>query len=71
MNILFSAVGPSLQEWEKFKAAPHDRWWGNFIRTARVRIEELRNNTARLLLLPGWFTSLAMFAERCARTMLT
>lgn len=34
--------GPSLIEWEKFKAAPHDRWWGNFIRSARVRIQELR-----------------------------
>lgn len=34
--------GPSLIEWEKFKAEPHDRWWGNFIRAARVRIEELR-----------------------------
>ncbi|MFA7233180.1 MAG: hypothetical protein WC076_03620 [Terrimicrobiaceae bacterium] len=34
--------GPSLIEWEKFKAAPHDRWWGNFIRAARVRIEEIR-----------------------------
>jgi len=34
--------GPSLHEWEKYKAAPHDRWWGNFIRAARVRIEEIR-----------------------------
>lgn len=34
--------GPSLFEWEKYKAVPHDHWWGNFIRTARVRIEELR-----------------------------
>ncbi len=34
--------GPSLHEWERFKTPPHDRWWGNFIRTARVRIEELR-----------------------------
>ncbi|HEY5706983.1 MAG TPA: hypothetical protein VIS96_15580 [Terrimicrobiaceae bacterium] len=34
--------GPSLTEWEKFKAAPHDRWWGNFIRSARVRMEQLR-----------------------------
>jgi hypothetical protein len=34
--------GPSLIEWEKYKAVPHDHWWGNFIRTARVRIEELR-----------------------------
>jgi len=34
--------GPALIEWEKYKAAPHDRWWGNFIRAARVRIEEIR-----------------------------
>ena len=34
--------GPSLIEWEKYKNEPHDRWWGNFIRTARVRIEQLR-----------------------------
>lgn len=34
--------GPSLIEWEKFKAEPHDRWWGNFIRAARVRIDEIR-----------------------------
>jgi len=35
--------GPSLIEWEKYKKEPHDRWWGNFIRTARVRIEQLRH----------------------------
>lgn len=34
--------GPSLYEWEKYKAAPHDHWWGNFIRSARVRIEQIR-----------------------------
>jgi len=34
--------GPSLIEWEKYKAEPHDRWWGNFIRAARVRIQDLR-----------------------------
>ncbi len=34
--------GPSLIEWEKFKAQPHDAWWGNFIRAARVRIEQIR-----------------------------
>ncbi len=34
--------GPSLSEWEKFKAEPHDRWWGNFIRAARVRIQEIQ-----------------------------
>ena len=35
--------GPSLEEWEKYKAEPHDRWWGNFIRAARVRIQEIQN----------------------------
>ena len=34
--------GPSLMEWEKFKSEPHDRWWGNFIRAARVRIQQLQ-----------------------------
>lgn len=29
-------------EWEKFKPVPHDRWWGNFIRPARVRMQRLR-----------------------------
>jgi hypothetical protein len=52
--------GPSLIEWEKFKVAPHDRWWGNFIRSARVRIEQLRKQqgpTARITWLvyrPGY-----------------
>lgn len=34
--------GVSLYKWEKFKAAPHDLWWMNFIRAARLRIEELQ-----------------------------
>ncbi len=34
--------GPSLEEWEKFKEDPHDRWWGNFIRAARVRIQQIQ-----------------------------
>src|SRR4029434_9532509 len=52
--------GPSLVEWERFKAEPHDKWWGNFIRSARVRIEQLRQQhgpTARITWLvykPGY-----------------
>lgn len=34
--------GPALIEWEKFQPVPHDIWWGNFIRSARVRIQELQ-----------------------------
>ena len=35
--------GPSLYEWEKYKAYPHDHWWANFVRAARIRTEQLRN----------------------------
>ena len=35
--------GPSLYEWEKYKAQPHDHWWANFVRAARIRSEQLRN----------------------------
>jgi hypothetical protein len=34
--------GVSLNEWEKYKSQPHDRWWLNFIRAARIRIQELQ-----------------------------
>jgi hypothetical protein len=34
--------GPSLQEWEKYKAQPHDHWWANFVRAARIRTEQIR-----------------------------
>ncbi|MDQ6622662.1 MAG: hypothetical protein M3Y86_04150 [Verrucomicrobiota bacterium] len=34
--------GPSLMQWEKYKAEPHDHWWANFIRAARIRTEQLR-----------------------------
>ncbi|MBX9742458.1 MAG: hypothetical protein K2W99_02815 [Chthoniobacterales bacterium] len=34
--------GPSLIEWEKFKTAPHDHWWANFVHASRIRLEELR-----------------------------
>ena len=34
--------GVSLHVWEKWKAAPHDGWWMNFIRAARLRINEIQ-----------------------------
>jgi len=33
---------PSLIEWERFKKVPHDHWWANFVRAARIRLGELR-----------------------------
>jgi hypothetical protein len=36
--------GPALRKWENLRetALQHDRWWGNFARTARVRMQELQ-----------------------------
>src|ERR1044071_1821432 len=34
--------GPSLHQWEQYKAQPHDHWWANFVHAARVRTQELR-----------------------------
>ena len=36
--------GPALREWENLRIEDrrHDKWWGNFIRPARVRIDQLR-----------------------------
>lgn len=57
--------GPSLLEWEKFKAEPHDRWWGNFIRSARVRIQEIQKETPGALI--TWLVHRASYARRAAR----
>src|SRR5436305_2156025 len=35
--------GPSMYQWEKYKTYPHDHWWANFIRAARIRTEQIRN----------------------------
>lgn len=34
--------GVSLTVWEKWKAAPHDGWWMNFVRAARIRVQEIQ-----------------------------
>ena len=36
--------GVSMWQWEKYKAQPRDHWWANFIRAARIRTEQLREN---------------------------
>jgi hypothetical protein len=35
--------GPSLKQWEQYKAQPHDHWWANFLHAARIRVEQLRS----------------------------
>ncbi len=41
--------GPALRKWEDLRqpAQQHDRWWGNFVRTARVRMQELQKTQPR------------------------
>ncbi|MDQ3620911.1 MAG: hypothetical protein M3463_00245 [Verrucomicrobiota bacterium] len=34
--------GVSLHVWEKWKSNPHDGWWLNFIRAARIRIQQIQ-----------------------------
>ncbi len=34
--------GVSIWAWEKFKAQPHDSWWMNFVRAARIRTQEIQ-----------------------------
>lgn len=36
--------GPALRHWEDLRREEHqhDKWWGNFIRTARIRIQQLQ-----------------------------
>ena len=36
--------GPALRKWEDLRqrSQQHDRWWGNFVRPARVRMQELQ-----------------------------
>jgi hypothetical protein len=58
--------GPSLIEWEKYKATPHDAWWGNFIRAARVRIEEIRKKQGPDALIT-WLVYRPGYARRAER----
>jgi hypothetical protein len=41
---VITSGGPALRGWEEYRAPgdQHDRYWGNFIRAARIRIDQLR-----------------------------
>jgi len=43
-EIIILSGGPALREWENLRAEQvrHDRWWGNFVRAARIRMEQIR-----------------------------
>ena len=56
--------GPSLLEWENYRREEHrhDRWWGNFVRAARIRVQQLQKatneeiNVTLLVYRPGYET---------------
>lgn len=56
--------GPALRKWENLRIKPdqHDRWWGNFIRPARARIQALQKEHGKnvqiawLVYRPGYET---------------
>ena len=41
---VIASGGPALRYWEEYRMPKdqHDRYWGNFIRAARIRIDQLR-----------------------------
>jgi hypothetical protein len=41
-EVVLISGGVSLSKWEHYKPQPHDRWWMNFVRAARIRIQQLR-----------------------------
>jgi len=41
-EIIIISGGVSLWQWEKWKGQPHDNWWMNFVRAARLRIQEIK-----------------------------
>jgi len=58
--------GPSLQQWEKYKARPHDHWWANFVRAGRIRTEQLRARHGQDLKIT-WLVYKQGYVERAAQ----
>ncbi len=56
--------GPSLRKWEDLRApgTQHDRWWGNFVRPARVRIEGIQKQDPNAMI--TWLVYAPAYARR-------
>lgn len=59
------AGGVSLHQWEKYKAAPHDNWWLNFIRASRIKIEEVRKSDPNALI--TWLVYRPAYVRRASQ----
>lgn len=58
--------GPALRKWENLRrpGEQHDRWWGNFIRPARMRIQEIQAQEPDALI--TWLVYRKAFVSRSA-----
>jgi hypothetical protein len=56
--------GPALRQWEDLRqpGQQHDRWWGNFVRTARVRMQEIQKTAP-----PGTIITWLVYRDAYAR----
>lgn len=59
--------GPALRQWEDLRVSnmQHDRWWGNFVRTARVRMQELQRTQPKGTLIT-WLVYRDAYLRRAA-----
>lgn len=46
-EVIVVSGGPAMRQWEDLRkpGEQHDRWWGNFVRSARVRMQEIKKAT--------------------------
>jgi hypothetical protein len=58
--------GPALRKWENLRApgTQHDRWWGNFVRPARISIENIQKQNPNAMI--TWMVYRKAFASRSA-----
>jgi hypothetical protein len=63
-NIVISG-GVSLHKWEMYRPDPHDNWWMNFVRAARIRIQQLREADPQARI--TWLVYRPAYERRCAQ----
>lgn len=63
-NIVISG-GVSLHKWEMYRPDPHDNWWMNFVRAARIRIQQLRDADPQARI--TWLVYRPAYERRCVQ----
>jgi hypothetical protein len=63
-NIVISG-GVSLHKWEMYRPDPHDNWWMNFVRAARIRIQQLREADPQARI--TWLVYRPAYERRCTQ----